>query len=492
MDPHKRETILQMIQSLWGRQVNSLLDLTDGQFFIHALSLLEQFQTKVLDNSKDRLKCTERFLQENVDTELELSKIALVLYGIGVLDKNSRAFVDSALKLPVHMHADIMALIQSVVQAGTVDLLLIEAVLKAPSDVHIGLNPATKLSWLQTSPKSLLLPAFENQDLCLTLSPVKSENLNSPTPGQNAQMQSVATSTPKDARYFSFTPLADDKAVSEITSPLRDLSLHTSSPLLQFMQSPQVIQKATINQKDLEIRKLRQQLNDERYEKDELQDTLLEYQTQNVLKAQLHDRIKSLLAYQTAADELEELKIQYGDLECELNKLQEKLKEFENCKENVQFLEKLTDDQREELDKLSSEKKLLELEKMKNLTHSKNISQLESQIRYLQLQLDECTNCKTTLSNEKDSLVTNLQVAKDRNELLRQELDALQASRDDIALGESMGIVLDLQIQKCAESLSKNLESSESQKCELEEKNKNKIADLTANILTLKRRIRGI
>lgn len=65
-----------------------------------------------------------------------LLQIALVLYGIGVLDKNCKLFVETALKLPESLHPVIMSLINSVVQPGSMELSLtdnIEAVLLMPS-----------------------------------------------------------------------------------------------------------------------------------------------------------------------------------------------------------------------------------------------------------------------------------------------------------------------------------------------------------------------
>lgn len=60
----------------------------------------------------------------------------MVLLGIGVLDKNGHHFIGSAMQLPPEMHFDVMAVIQSVVQAGSTEVSLtanIEKVLLEPS-----------------------------------------------------------------------------------------------------------------------------------------------------------------------------------------------------------------------------------------------------------------------------------------------------------------------------------------------------------------------
>ncbi|CAL1535887.1 unnamed protein product, partial [Lymnaea stagnalis] len=146
--------------------------------------------------------------------ELELAKIALVLIGIGVLDKNGKYFMDAAMKVPEEMHQDIVDLIQSVVQAGSTEFVLTENIEKV-----------------------LIVPgnsAFSPPIMC-----------------------QQKASTPKDRRhtttasfFFKDSPLRTNTSLNcslqDLSSPLRGLSIDTtssSSLLMQFVQSPQLIQK---------------------------------------------------------------------------------------------------------------------------------------------------------------------------------------------------------------------------------------------------------
>ena len=63
-------------------------------------------------------------------------QIAVVLLGIGVLDKNRESFTSIALDLPGDLHEDTMSIIQTVVQAGRTECSLtpaIQQVLSTPS-----------------------------------------------------------------------------------------------------------------------------------------------------------------------------------------------------------------------------------------------------------------------------------------------------------------------------------------------------------------------
>ena len=67
---------------------------------------------------------------------LFLLQIAIVLLGIGVLDKNSQNFMAAVLRVPLEKHYDVLAIIQSVVQAGSSEVALtsrIEEILCEPA-----------------------------------------------------------------------------------------------------------------------------------------------------------------------------------------------------------------------------------------------------------------------------------------------------------------------------------------------------------------------
>ncbi|CAL1535888.1 unnamed protein product, partial [Lymnaea stagnalis] len=128
---------------------------------------------------------------------------------------------------------------------------------------------------------------------------------------------------------------------------------------MQFVQSPQLIQKASLNQKELEIRKLKQQLNDEIYMKDELKFTIQDHISQCAMKdteiAKLQSRIKELVLLQDAMDDLQELKLSYREMEDELFKYKNKVLKLQDFEDQAKHQEKEINAQCEELDKLRHE-----------------------------------------------------------------------------------------------------------------------------------------
>ncbi|KAK0053036.1 early endosome antigen 1 [Biomphalaria pfeifferi] len=151
------------------------------------------------------------------------------------------------------------------------------------------------------------------------------------------------------------------------------------------------------------------------------------------------ERSKNLVALQNKEDELRKSEIQFNELTSEQKRLETKLVDYDQCKENLHSLQKLTDEQRQELSTLSNEVKLLEVERMKNVTNLETVSQLENQLK---LQFDDTEIAKAAWSSEKNSMQINNQMLKDQHKQLRQELDNLQAARD-----ASMGFLLEQQLQ---------------------------------------------
>uniref|UniRef100_A0A2C9KRQ9 Uncharacterized protein n=1 Tax=Biomphalaria glabrata TaxID=6526 RepID=A0A2C9KRQ9_BIOGL len=140
---------------------------------------------------------------------------------------------------------------------------------------------------------------------------------------------------------------------------------------------------------------------------------------------------KNLVALQDKEDKLRNIEIQFNELTSEHERLETKLVDYDQCKESLHSLEKLTDEQRHELSTLSNEVKLLEVERMKNVTNLETISQLGNQ---LQSQLDDIEIAKQVWSSEKMSMEANYQTLKDQNAQLQQELVNLQAGCDDTAV----------------------------------------------------------
>ncbi|BFZ14853.1 hypothetical protein BsWGS_17890 [Bradybaena similaris] len=460
MDDQKKATVLNYISVISGEKVDSLLDLRNGRFYMQVLGLLDQWNKNVcFETDMDRLTCVRTFLQDyyghdvtldeflkfdailepdsrwsEIQLELELAKIAVVLLGIGVLDKNGQHFIGSAMQLPPEMHFDVMAIIQSVVQAGSTEVSLtanIEKVLLEPSE-DFKSPPATSLQ-------------------------------------KSHFMDPTETSTPKEPRFCSSSfatksfyqkdsPLRLNSSglnysLREITSPLRGLSIDVaapSSPLAQFVQSPQLLQKAIIKQKELEIRKLKQLLSDQAFIKDEIQFSLQDKTTECANKdgeiSKLQDKIRDLMHMRDSYDEFQDLKLRYSEMEIEMARLSKKLQSCEQYKEECQLLEKENHEHCSEVERLHQDIAALQVEANKYRDCLKTISGLQLQVNSLQLQLDVMHKSKSDWDAERGALQGNLEMAKETIDKLRQELDELLSKQEESAPGESMGIFMDIQL----------------------------------------------
>ncbi|GFR72198.1 nuclear mitotic apparatus protein 1 [Elysia marginata] len=453
----------------------------------------EQWDKAGLNHSgdEDRLMCTKMFLQDYYENEretrlddflkfdvimhedklqvdddkleLELAKIAIVLLGIGVLDKNSQNFMSAVLRVPLEKHYDVLAIIQSVVQAGSSEVALssmIEDILCEPSGVFPlelnnqghnkkqqenshGVRPNTPISNLLKS--SLIEPAQAS------------------TPKElNKSWTSAAIATTSSA--FHGSPLRLNmtllnSSLRDITSPLRGLSIDASSscsPLTQYAQSPQLIQKAILRQKETELRKLRRQMEDHIDRADELK-YLLQDQTEAVAQkdvtiARLEKKVQELQRQNLHTELTESADAESKNI---IEALTQKNQSLEQFKEQYLILEKESSMHAEEIRKLNCEITSLE---QKNLAYKskldsqkhfgEDIEDQQMKLNSLEQQLEQMKAAKKEWESDRQCMQEKIDTLKGQNASLRQELEDVYPLQPGNASGETMGVVLDIQVEE--------------------------------------------
>ncbi|XP_059168070.1 spindle assembly abnormal protein 7-like [Physella acuta] len=440
MDFRKELAVLKFISSVWEKDVNSILDLSDGFFYMHVLKMLEpKADLAHVDSYDDRLQYVKNYLQEfygeNVDItkylnfasllgetevtedqrKIELAKIGVVLLGIGVLSLNGKLLMESALKLPNEQQEDVLALIQSVLTPDSTEVMLtdkIEEVLKAS---HVPDNNVYCNEVYENDEKSFS-PAY----LC------------------------DRDNTPNKQRISGF-----HRQFNDLSSPFKALDIKspsTPSSLINFTKSPQFIQKALLKKKDLDLRKLREKLNAEILLKEEtqfaLQDKLQELQSKDVEISHLRENLAELKMMLNSASDVQDKKETGKEMKCDLLKEQELsiLRYKELC-------EQLETDYVKSTEEISSLKLKIaglenEIGEMKKLTTTDT---LHERLKAQEIEaFNKLSDARSKWDEEKKCLLVNLEVARGKNEELRQTLEELQLKHE--GEGETMDVVLDIQV----------------------------------------------
>ncbi|BFZ24325.1 hypothetical protein BsWGS_27364 [Bradybaena similaris] len=455
MDPQRELAVLKYVTILWNRNVTDILDLKDGHFFLQVLDLLDHGDKDRMntDTDESRLLFVKEFLKDFygdrvslddylhfkiilgahnsslVQVKLELAKIAVVLFGIGVLDKNGKVFMEAALQLPVELQEDILAMIQSVVLPDSTEVVLtdrIEHVLLA-ADV--------------CSPPVLNILAADNSTSSARLTPH--------TPCRKF-----------DSLYDAYTPLRSagsrvNSTSQDLSSPFKYLDIKSPaspsySPLIDFVQSPQLIQKAVLKQKDLELRKLQEQLTAETLLKEEAQFSLRECQlvrvSQDMEISKLQKRILETDGLQESHYELLELHKKHQEVTAELLSVKDTVEDLLMQKD---ILEKENFTQTEDILELHRKIKSLEAESQKHKDLLETVQQLELDNKSQEVQLIHLQKLQVQWQEDKTAYNRNLKTAREMNKRLRTELEELQAKKIDNNAsvgGETMEVVVDIQM----------------------------------------------
>ncbi|RUS85201.1 hypothetical protein EGW08_007027, partial [Elysia chlorotica] len=472
MDESKRDTVVCIIRALWKKDAK-ILDLRSGHFYLHLLEMLEQWDKAGLvhSNDEDRLMCTKIFLEDyygndretriddflkfddivhrdkiesgDIKLELELSKIAIVLLGIGVLDKNSQDFMSTLLQVPLDKHYDVLAIIQSVIQTGSSEVALtsrIEEILCEPTENCQGVRPDTP-----------------NFNLLKSMEPTQASTPKDPSKTWTTAALASSSALPGSPLRVNLTLL--NSSLRDITSPLRGLSIDASSscsPLTQYAQSPQLIQKAILRQKETELRKLRRQMEEHIDRADELkyllQDQVEAASQKDATIIQLEKRIQAL--------QRQKLQTELSEKSDEENRntidtLNLKVQSLEHYKTQYEMLEKESSMHAEEIRKLYCEIRDLEhknnhyksmLDSKKNF--EEDMKEQEIQLNTVVQQLQQMQTAKKEWETERQCMQEKINNLRDQIGSLRNELDDVNPLQHGNTSGETMGVVLDIQVEE--------------------------------------------
>uniref|UniRef100_A0A2C9L0W6 Uncharacterized protein n=1 Tax=Biomphalaria glabrata TaxID=6526 RepID=A0A2C9L0W6_BIOGL len=457
MDYHKELAVLKFVNILWGKELSSLFTLKDGEFFVFVIHLIDPMAPTCSNSESDdcRLTYVRTFLQDfygqntNIETfikfdillremssseqsiKLELAKISIALLGIGLLGESKNVFINSALGVPQDLQEDVLDIVQSVIVPDSTEVLLtdsIDYVLRQPIERR------------RQSPVQDLMKSEEyvnSVEKNYFLSPL----IRSQTPDRRVNFQ-------------------DESYLRELSSPFSALDIKSpSSSLINLTRSPQFIQKAVIKQKDLELRKLREALNSEIIQKEEVEATLQEKLSELANKDneiyQLRDRIRELQNVSLSCADNDDV-----NSKAEIKELKQKVYSLEKYREKCETLEVNNRLHAEEISRLHQKIKSMDsdvtvIKKFKDAVH-----QLELQVQKLQDELQVMISSKAQWEDEKRCLCCKLEVLRDSNTDLKQQLEELQGRMIDGQVlerldssGESMGVVADIQIGELKEQM---------------------------------------
>ncbi|GFN77661.1 nuclear mitotic apparatus protein 1 [Plakobranchus ocellatus] len=385
-------------------------------------------------------------LSDKIDDEeivkLELAKIAVALLCVGILDKRGQVFIDAALELPVEIQENVLAIFKSVLAPDTGEMSLTEDLERVLKGIQGSRSQTPVLNLLQDSKTEELLS-------CESLAP----NSKNCTPKSQPSKKSASINSLLNA------------SLGDLSSPFKNLDItaspSSSSSFVEFIQSPQLVQKAVLKQKDLELRRLKQQLNTEIIMKEEYRLNAEELQATNKQKdvelEKLHQRITDLLAEKQSEPSVGEITIKLQEAEGEAKMLRERIATLLYSKDQCETLEEENKTLNEEVRKTQQEVSALQTEHRVLKEQLATMEHLESQVNTLSYEVRELTFTNERLEHDKallqidlevcrESLTSHMQIEAD----LRHKLEEKTASE-----GEPMSVVLDIQVKELKKHVDK-------------------------------------
>ncbi|XP_012936674.2 flagellar attachment zone protein 1 [Aplysia californica] len=424
------------------------------------MSLMDQWngtdlRRKSLSNDKDRLTVVRGFIKsqfgssEEVSdfgklysdapvTEMELAKVAVVLFSIGILDKNREAFTSPALTLSPELQQSLLTMLQSVIMTDSTELRLthaIEEVLCEPASV----TPRT--ASLSSSAESLL----------------EESHSGSSNSGRASLHEGEMTPKKEGTRSHKNSGSSSlNFSLSDELTPLKNFhhfesSIH-KSPVVSFVQSPQFIQKAVLRQKEMEFRELKLQLASEMLQKEEAQMSLCEQKRKTAEYAEemkkLQERVRSLLEDRENRDDVLELQAKCSVMETTVAELHGTIADMKKREHQHKALEGENIALSAQVEKLHIEIELLKKSKQEETKKYWALCTMfeESRVAWdaRRAWLEEGLESQ----EEMVALRNRAEVLKETNDRLKEELEELQARKACPSEGETMATVIDIKLKE--------------------------------------------
>ncbi|GFS00183.1 hypothetical protein ElyMa_002809300 [Elysia marginata] len=199
------------------------------ELFHHVKVFLEEYYT----NTEDVLNFDLALSTQSDDQELvklELTKIAVALLCVGILDKNGQVFVDAALQLDTDTQEDILAIFKSVLAPDTGEMCLTPDLEQVLTDGAPDCRSVTPVSEMFQEEVSTGQPTPRNSRSCTPQTHFS---------GRSGNISGLSTS------------------FGDISSPFKSLQITASSPssFVEFIQSPQFVQKVNTDEtREIKIR----------------------------------------------------------------------------------------------------------------------------------------------------------------------------------------------------------------------------------------------
>ncbi|RUS79671.1 hypothetical protein EGW08_012555 [Elysia chlorotica] len=443
------------VSAVLEKNIEDIFALKDCTFFTHVLTYLDEGFKEKLRNDCPRTEIfnhVKLFLEEyynntedilNFDlavsakedeeelVKLELTKIAVALICVGILDKKGQVFVDAALELQADIQEDILAIFKSVLAPDTGEMMLtkdLESVL-----MRTAVNRSE-------TPVGILL-----------------QESNSKTEEMSSCEQNSRNHTPhsRQSRRSANSSLLNT-SLGDLTSPFKslDITASSSSSFVEFIQSPQFVQKAVLKQRDIELRRVRQQLNAEIILKEEYRLNAEELLVANKQKdaeiENLQQRVSELLSEKSSEISMGEMAAKLQEAESEAAMLRDRVSGLLQWKLQCEALEAEHKSLDEDYRKLQKEVSLLRVEKQVKGNSLMSVEHLTNQLQLKSGQIDELTATVDALRQDKALLTLDLEVVRERLVAVRQNVAELESKLDEKTAveGETMSIVLDIQMKE--------------------------------------------